>query len=93
MIYNILLLYYIAINVVLFVVMGIDKYKAKRHLWRIPESALFSLSFLGGSIGGFFGMFCFRHKIRKYYFYIERTQYAAPEEYIFYAVLEDHALV
>lgn len=43
MIYNILLLYYIAINVVLFVVMGIDKYKAKRHLWRIPESALFSL--------------------------------------------------
>lgn len=70
MIYNILLLYYIAINVVLFVVMGIDKYKEKRHLWRIPESALFSLSFLGGSIGGFFGMFCFKHKIRKYYFYI-----------------------
>ena len=83
MIYNILLLYYIAINVVLFVVMGIDKYKAKRHLWRIPESALFSLSFLGGSIGGFFGMFCFKHKIRKYYFYIGvcRGLRAAPNAF------------
>lgn len=70
MIYNILLLYYIAINVVLFVVMGIDKYKAKRHLWRIPESALFFSLFFRRFIGGFFGMFCFRHKIRKYYFYI-----------------------
>ena len=70
MICNILFLYYIAVNVFLFVVMGIDKYKAKRHLWRVPESFLFFVAFLGGSIGGFLGMFCFRHKIRKYYFYI-----------------------
>ena len=69
MVYNVVILYYTIVNVILFIVMGIDKYKAKKHLWRIPESVLFSMAFLGGSLGGFLGMFCFRHKIRKYYFY------------------------
>ncbi len=59
------LAYYIFINVLLFVLMGIDKLKAKKRKWRIPESALFTIAILGGAIGGFAGMFVFRHKSRK----------------------------
>lgn len=49
--------------------MGIDKYKAIHRKWRIPETSLFVLAFLGGPVGGFIGMFIFRHKIRKPKFY------------------------
>ena len=87
MLCNILFLYYIAVNVFLFVVMGIDKYKAKRHLWRVPESFLFFVAFLGGSIGGFLGMFCFRHKIRKYYFYILYLIFLIMHLYFLYKII------
>ena len=50
--------------------MGIDKSKAKRHAWRIPEKILFGVSFLGGSIGTWLGMYLFRHKTKHWYFVI-----------------------
>lgn len=50
--------------------MGIDKYKAIYHKWRIKEATLFILSLIGGGLGGFFGVFIFRHKIRKPIFWI-----------------------
>ncbi len=50
--------------------MGIDKYKAIYHKWRIKEATLLFLSLIGGGPCGFFGMFIFHHKIRKIYFHV-----------------------
>ncbi|MBQ3255828.1 MAG: DUF1294 domain-containing protein [Oscillospiraceae bacterium] len=64
MIYQAFCIYLTAINTLLFALMGIDKYKAKRGLWRIPEKTLFLTAILGGSVGGILGMRIFRHKTR-----------------------------
>lgn len=64
MIFQLLSVYLLAVNVLLFALMGIDKYKAKRGLWRIPEKTLFLTAALGGSIGGILGMQLFHHKTR-----------------------------
>ena len=64
MIYQAFCIYLTAINILLFALMGIDKYKAKRGLWRIPERTLFLTAILGGSVGGILGMRIFRHKTR-----------------------------
>lgn len=59
------LLYYLAaVNVLAFALMGIDKAKAKRGAWRIPEKVLFLSALIGGSIGAIAGMFAFRHKTK-----------------------------
>ena len=57
-----ILLYLLAVILLLFAVMGIDKYKAKHQLWRIPERTLFVLAAIGGSLGGILGMRIFHHK-------------------------------
>lgn len=58
-----LLLAYLAVtNVVTFLVYGIDKWKARHHRWRIPESTLLGLALLGGSIGAYLGMRVWHHK-------------------------------
>ena len=62
--------YLALINLVLFVVMGADKLRAKRHRRRVPESTLLTLAVLGGSIGGMLGMLVFRHKTRHAKFYL-----------------------
>ena len=53
------------INLLLFVLMGADKHKAKAGARRIPEATLFFLAVLGGSAGGILGMLAFRHKTRR----------------------------
>lgn len=65
-----ILLYLLVINLITFLAMGIDKWKAKRDAWRIPEQTLLILALLGGSIGGIAGMYTFRHKTKKPRFYI-----------------------
>lgn len=56
-------LYYLAlINLITFVVYGIDKLKAKNGKWRIPESTLLLLAVVGGSIGAWCGMKTWHHK-------------------------------
>ena len=50
--------------------MMIDKYKAKKNLWRIPEKTLLGVALMGGSIGSFAGMQLFRHKTKHPQFYI-----------------------
>ena len=52
----------ICINVLTFVIYGIDKWKAKRAKWRIREAALLGLAVLGGSIGALLGMKVWHHK-------------------------------
>ena len=63
-----LLFYLIAINVIAFAAMGIDKAKARAGKWRIAESTLFALAALGGALGGTLGMRAFHHKTKHWYF-------------------------
>ncbi|MGI6071301.1 MAG: DUF1294 domain-containing protein [Blautia sp.] len=57
-------IYAAAVNVIAFLLFGLDKYKAKRRKWRIPETALVTVAFLGGSLGALAGMSLFHHKTR-----------------------------
>lgn len=52
------------INIVAFAAFGIDKLKAKKKQWRIPEAVLLLLAFLGGSVGSLAGMYLFHHKTK-----------------------------
>ena len=61
---SIIILYLIIINLLAFLLMGLDKRKAKRHKWRIPEKTLFLSAIIGGSIGALLGMQVFRHKTK-----------------------------
>lgn len=54
--------YIIILNIVTFAVYGIDKVKAKKGAWRIPEKSLLLLAFIGGSLGAAAGMRFWRHK-------------------------------
>ncbi|RHV48451.1 DUF1294 domain-containing protein [Lachnospiraceae bacterium OM04-12BH] len=65
---TLLLEYLIAVNLIGFALMGIDKYKAKKRAFRIPEATLFIVAIIGGSIGSIIGMYAFRHKTRHWYF-------------------------
>ena len=58
------------INLLSFLLMGWDKYCAKKNYWRISENSLIGVSFLGGSIGTLLGMYFFRHKTQKLKFKI-----------------------
>lgn len=60
-----ILIYLLVINIIGFLAMGIDKYKAKRNLWRIPEGTLMMIALLGGGIGTVTGIYTFRHKTKK----------------------------
>lgn len=57
-----IIIYIIAINVVAFIVFGIDKLRARQKKWRIPEATLLLLAVVGGSIGAWAGMLVWRHK-------------------------------
>ena len=58
-------LYFIVINLLTFLLYGLDKYKAIRQEWRIPERALLLMAFVGGAFGALSAMRIFRHKTRK----------------------------
>lgn len=59
-----LITYLFCINLISFAMMGIDKDRAIRHRWRIPEKSLFLSALLGGSMGALLGMYLFRHKTK-----------------------------
>ena len=58
------LLYLLLINAAAFVLMLVDKQKAKKNRWRIPERTLILSAAFGGSIGALMGMYTFRHKTK-----------------------------
>lgn len=60
--------YVLAINIVGFLSMYLDKRKARKRMWRIPEATLFLIALIGGSIGSIIGMHLFHHKTRHWYF-------------------------
>ncbi|NLY80978.1 MAG: DUF1294 domain-containing protein [Lysinibacillus sp.] len=61
---NLLIIYIIALSVISFILMGIDKSRAKNNKWRISEKTLFTLAIVGGACGGLVGMYVFRHKTK-----------------------------
>ena len=61
---KLILLYLLIVNAAAFLLMLVDKQKAKRKLWRIPESTLLMSAAIGGSIGALAGMYTFRHKTK-----------------------------
>lgn len=70
MLQNVLSIYLIIINVIAFGLYGIDKQKAIRKQWRIPEAQLLAVAAIGGSAGALLGMQFFHHKTRKWKFRI-----------------------
>lgn len=62
--------YLTVINLAGFVSMALDKKKARRNKWRIPEATLFLFAIFGGSLGALLGMHVFHHKTQKPKFYI-----------------------
>ncbi|MBQ9143171.1 MAG: DUF1294 domain-containing protein [Lachnospiraceae bacterium] len=63
-----LIAYLVIMNIAGFATMGVDKARARKGAWRIPEATLFLVAILGGSIGSIFGMQHFRHKTKHWYF-------------------------
>lgn len=66
--WELLLVFFAVMSAFLFVMMGVDKAKARRGAWRISERTLFVFALLGGAPGGTLGMFLFRHKTKHWVF-------------------------
>ena len=65
-----IIIYFLVINIIGFLIMFIDKRKAKYGKWRIQEKTLFLITALGGGIGTIAGMYTFRHKTQKLQFVV-----------------------
>ena len=65
-----LVYYLLIINALAFLLMCVDKRKAQKNLWRIPERTLLGVSLIGGSLGAMLGMQIFRHKTQHLKFVI-----------------------
>lgn len=65
---TLLIIYIAAVNIIGFALMGIDKRKARKGAFRIPEATLFAFALIGGSLGSTIGMFAFKHKTKHWYF-------------------------
>lgn len=63
-------IYYLIIIIIGFSIMGIDKKKAIRNAYRIPEASLFFVALIGGALGTTLGMRFFRHKTKHWYFVV-----------------------
>jgi uncharacterized membrane protein YsdA (DUF1294 family) len=60
----------LVLSLVTWLMYGIDKHRAKKGKYRIPESMLLGFSFFGGALGGLFGMLLFHHKTRHTFFWL-----------------------
>jgi uncharacterized membrane protein YsdA (DUF1294 family) len=72
-----LIYYLLAVNVLTFIVYGVDKWKAQRGRWRVPEATLMGLAALGGSVGAWLAMQIFRHKTQK-----KKFRYGVPALFV-----------
>lgn len=62
--HQVLTAYLVLVNAAALALMLVDKQKARRGAWRIPEATLLGIAVFGGSIGVIIGMYLFRHKTR-----------------------------
>ena len=70
---KVLIIYLVVINVITFIVYGLDKWKARHSQWRISEAMLLGLAVIGGSIGALSGMQVWRHKTKN-----KKFKYGVP---------------
>ncbi len=63
----------VVMGLITFIFYSVDKSKARRKAWRIPEAVLLSLPWLFGYIGGLFGVFAIRHKTKHWYFRVNNV--------------------
>ncbi|MBZ4043588.1 DUF1294 domain-containing protein [Flavobacterium hibisci] len=68
---EVLLLYFLFINVLVFIFAGYDKFQARKNNRRIPENTLFLMAFIGGSPSLLTAMLLFRHKTSKISFIVK----------------------
>ena len=66
--YEYFLIYVVALSLITYFTYVIDKVKAKKGAWRIPEKVLLGLSSFGGALGGLIAMYSVRHKTKHWYF-------------------------
>ena len=76
-------------SLIAFILYGVDKKKAQKQVWRIPEAVLLNFGFFGGAIGALLGMKTFRHKTKHWYFWFFNIfgliwQIALPVLYLLY---------
>lgn len=83
--------YYLIINIVLFCAMALDKKRAIRGRRRVPEKTLFLMAILGGSIGGFVGMFTQHHKTKHISFYVAYSLTAAMHIFLCWLLMTTFA--
>lgn len=74
-------------NIVVFLLYGIDKWKAKRNKWRISEMCLLGTALCFGGIGAFVGMIVFHHKTRKWKFRILVPVFAMLHAAVIYGIM------
>ena len=79
--------YLLAVNIVTFLLYGIDKYKAKKGKWRISEATLLTMAAIGGSIGAWAGMRLWHHKTMH-----KKFKYGIPLIIIFQVALAVYLL-
>ena len=79
-----MLIYLIIMNIIAFIVYGIDKWKAQRNRWRISEKMLLFIAVIGGSVGALAGMYTFHHKTLHKKFTIGVPLILAIQVMIFY---------
>lgn len=75
---------YIICNIISFAAYGIDKRKAKKSSWRIPEKTLLIFSAVFGAIGALGGMYTFHHKTKKWYFVLFNSLFAVVHIFLLY---------
>ena len=75
------MIYLVIINVLGFLIMGLDKAKAKKQKYRISENTLLFVALMGGSLGSYLGMYCFHHKTKHVKFYPSLLQYCTSGGY------------
>ena len=87
---KIALLWILIMSIVGFIAMGIDKSKAKRNAWRIPEKTLLMIAFLGGGAGVWLGMEVFRHKTKHSQFKLGKQLSKQPQQLVSIGTLRVH---
>jgi len=66
---NYYLIYLAVMSIISLILYGLDKHKAKKHVWRIKEAVLLGFGFFGGALGALLGMMIFHHKTKHWYFW------------------------
>ncbi len=84
--------YLVAVNLITFILFVVDKFKAVKGEWRLPEYGLWFLSLIGGSFGGLIAMQIFRHKRRKSSFVIIMLLILIFQIFLIYFLLKKYSL-